>query len=200
MHKFNIKNIEKLDNLERRRTMPPEETLAKFKIEDDGDLLDVGCGIGYFTIPVAKFLKNNKVIGIDIMPQIIEIAKEKAEGVNNIEFKISEEYFFPVENNSMKYILISNVIHEVEDKARYLDEVKRILKEDGYFLIIDWDKKEMKMGPPIHERISKDEIIDLCIKIGFRLTETVDVSANQYGLKMQKASSPIVNAEIERAI
>lgn len=32
MHKFNIKNIEKLDNPERRRTMPPEETLLKFKI------------------------------------------------------------------------------------------------------------------------------------------------------------------------
>jgi len=186
MHKFNIKNIEKLDNPERRKTMPPEETLLKFKVEDDGILLDVGCGVGYFTIPAAKLLENNKVIGVDISPDMIDIAREKAEGINNIEFKTSGEYSFPAENNSMKYVLISNVIHEVEDKIKYFAEVKRVLKEDGCFLIIDWDKRKMKMGPPIHERISKDEMIDLCAEIGFALTEAVNVSENQYGLKMKK--------------
>ena len=80
MHKFNIKNIEKLDNPERRRTMPPEETLLKFKVQDNGALLDVGCGIGYFTVPASKLLKNNKVIGIDIVPEILDFAKEKAVG------------------------------------------------------------------------------------------------------------------------
>lgn len=184
MHKFNIKNIEKLDNPERRRTMPPEETLEKFNIKDDGILLDVGCGIGYFTIPAAKVIKNNKVIGIDIMPEILDYAKERAEGISNIEFKESKEYSFPVEDNSVKYVLISNVIHEVEDKIKYFNEVKRVLEKDGYFLIIDWDKKEMEMGPPVHERISKDEMIELCSEAGFKLIESVEASPNHYGLKL----------------
>lgn len=186
MHKFNIKNIQKLDNPERRRIMPPEETLLKFKIKDDGMLLDVGCGIGYFTIPAARLLKNNKVIGIDIMPEVIEIAREKAQGINNIEFKTSEEYSFLVESNSIKYVLISNVIHEVEDKVKYFAEVKRVLKEDGYFLIIDWDKREMEMGPPLHERVSKDEMIELCSRAGFRELGSIDASPNHYGLKLEK--------------
>jgi hypothetical protein len=42
------------------------------------------------------------------------------------------------------------------------------LKEDGCFLIIDWDKREMEMGPPVHERISKDEMIELYSKAGFK--------------------------------
>lgn len=86
----------------------------------------------------------------------------------------------------MKYVLISNVIHEVEDKIRYFNEVKRVLKGDGYFLIIDWDKREMEMGPPVHERISKDEMIELCSKAGFRTLESIDVSPSHYGLKLQK--------------
>lgn len=191
MHKFNIKSIEKLDNPERRRTMPPEEILKKFKIKDDGILLDAGCGIGYFTIPAAKLLISNKVIGIDIMPEIIEIAKEKAEGIKNIEFKTSEEYSFPVDKESIKYILLSNVIHEIEDRKRYFAEINRVLKEEGYLLIIEWNKKEMKMGPPINERISKVEMTDLCSKTGFELTETLDISASHYGLKMQKINSNI---------
>lgn len=50
MHKFDIKNLEKLDNPKRRQSMPPEEILKKFGIGEKGILLDVGCGIGYFSI------------------------------------------------------------------------------------------------------------------------------------------------------
>ena len=186
MHKFNIKNIEKLDNPERRRTMPPEETLLKFKVEDNGTLLDVGCGIGYFTVPASKLLKNNKIIGIDIVPEILDFAKEKAEGINNIEFKTSEEYLFPVQSDSVKYVLICNVIHEVEDVSKYFDEVNRVLKDDGYFLIIDWAKTKMDVGPPIQDRISVDEMMILCSSAGFKVIETIDVSPTQYGLRLEK--------------
>lgn len=185
MHKFNIKSIEKLDNPERRRTMPPEETLLKFKIEDNGTLLDVGCGIGYFTLPASKLLQNNKAIGIDISPEILEFAKEKAQGISNIEFITSEEYTFPIESDSIKYVLISNVIHEVFDKARYFKEVKRVLRNDGYFLIIDWEKRKMEMGPPIDERISIDEMIELCSAAGFKAIESISVSTNHYGLRLE---------------
>jgi len=102
MHKFDIRNIDKLDNPKRRKVLPPEETLIRFGVEDKGILLDVGCGIGYFTIPAAGMLKNHKTIGIDIMPEILEVAKEKAKGISNIEFKKSEEYIFPVEDKSVK--------------------------------------------------------------------------------------------------
>lgn len=186
MHKFNIKNIEKLDNPERRRTMPPEETLLKFKIEDNGALLDVGCGIGYFTVPASKLLKNNKVLGVDIVPEILDFAREKATGIDNIEFITSEEYTFPVEDESFKYVLISNVIHEVVDKTRYFNEVKRVLKDDGYFLIIDWDKRNMEMGPTYNDRISICEMMELCSKAGFRTVERLDISPNHYGLRLEK--------------
>ncbi|KOA21443.1 demethylrebeccamycin-D-glucose O-methyltransferase [Clostridium homopropionicum DSM 5847] len=186
MHKFNIKSIEKLDNPERRRIMPPEETLAKFNIKDDGTLLDIGCGIGYFTIPAVNLVKNHKVIGIDIVREILEVAEERAKGISNIEFRQSEEYSFPVENNSIKYSFICNVIHEIEDKEMYLNEIERVLLEGGYLLIIDWDKKEMPVGPPINDRISKNEMIELCNSTGLKFIGDIDVSSNNYGLILKK--------------
>lgn len=182
MHKFNIKNIEKLDNPERRRAMPPEETLEKLKIKDDGTLLDVGCGIGYFTIPAANLIRKNKIIGIDIVKEILEVAEDRLQGITNIEFRQCEEYSFPVENNSIKYVFACNVIHEVEDKKRYFDEINRVLQETGYLLIIEWNKKQMPVGPPINERISKDEMIELCNRVGLELIEGLDISVNNYGL------------------
>jgi ubiquinone/menaquinone biosynthesis C-methylase UbiE len=185
MHKFNIKNIEKLDNPQRRKSMPPEETLEKFKIGDSGTFLDVGCGLGYFTIPAAKILKNGKAVGIDIMPEILEVARERAEGINNIELKKSGEYDFPIENESIDYLFISNVIHEIDDKVTYFNEIKRVLKKSGYLCIIDWEKREMDMGPPVTERTSKEEIKDLCSSLDFSFVEEVNINSYHYGLRFQ---------------
>ena len=185
MHKFNIKNLEKLDNPKRRQTMPPEETLRKFNISDKGTLLDIGCGIGYFTIPATNILKQGKVIGLDIMSEMIDYAKDKATNIPNIEFRKSEEYSFPVDDASVDYVFISNVIHEIEDKPRYFKEITRVLKPKGFFCIIDWEKKETEMGPSINERISKEEMIQTCAKADFTLVEDIDINADHYGLKFQ---------------
>ena len=185
MHKFNIKNLEKLDNPKRRQLMPPEETLRKFNISDKGILLDIGCGIGYFTIPAANIVKQGKVIGLDIMSEIIEIAKDKATNIPNIEFRKSEEYSFPIIDASIDYVFISNVIHEIEDKPRYFKEIKRVLKIGGFLCIIDWEKKETEMGPSINERVSKEEMTDTCVATNFTQVEDININMDHYGLKFQ---------------
>lgn len=185
MHKFNIKNIEKLDSPKRRLSMPPEETLNKFNINKSGTLLDIGCGIGYFTIPAANILNQGKVIGLDIVPEIIDLAKERAMNISNIEFKICEEYSFPVEDGSIDYVFISNVIHEIENRPKYFKEIQRVLKPNGMLFIIDWEKKETKSGPPISDRISREEMIELCNLNNFKHIENIDINADHYGIKFQ---------------
>jgi len=187
MHKFDIKNLEKLDNPKRRQIMPPEETLRKFNISNKGTLLDIGCGIGYFTIPAAIILTQGKVIGLDIMSEIIDIAKEKATNISNIEFRKSDEYSFPIDSASIDYVFICNVIHEIEDKPRYFKEIKRVLKPKGFLCIIDWEKKEAKMGPSINERISKEQMIQICAETNFTSVENININAEHYGLKFYLA-------------
>jgi ubiquinone/menaquinone biosynthesis C-methylase UbiE len=188
MHKFNIKSLEKLDNPQRRQSMPPEETLKKFNINSEGILLDIGCGIGYFTIPAATILKQGKVIGLDIMSEIIDIAKEKAINIPNIEFRKSTEYSFPINNDSIDYVFISNVIHEIGDKFEYFKEIKRVLKTDGFLCIIDWEKKETVLGPPINDRVSKEEMIYLCAQANFIPVDDVTLNADHYGLKFRSVN------------
>jgi ubiquinone/menaquinone biosynthesis C-methylase UbiE len=185
MHKFDIKKLEKLDNPKRRESMPPEETLKKFKIGHKGTLLDIGCGIGYFTIPAAKIITNGNAVGVDIMTEILDIAREKAGDISNIEFKKSEEYSFPVEDNSIDYVFVCNVVHEIEDKVRFFTEIKRVLTNEGYIYIIDWDKREMKIGPPVNERVSKEEVRNLAESLDLVFLEEVNINTEHYGLKFK---------------
>jgi len=188
MHKFNIKKLDKLDNPQRRHSMPPEETLKKFNINNKGTLLDVGCGIGYFTIPAANILEHGKVIGLDIMSEMIEISRRKAINIPNIEFKKSEEYSFPINNDSIDYVFICNVIHEIVDKPKYFKEIQRVLKTDGFLCIIDWEKKETEMGPSVADRVSKEEMIDLLTLADFVAVEDLKINADQYGLKFSSVN------------
>ncbi len=55
-HKFNVKDMQKLDSPERRKILPPEETLIKIGLNKNQIFIDIGCGIGYFSIPASKLL------------------------------------------------------------------------------------------------------------------------------------------------
>ena len=186
MHKFDPKSIGKLDSPERRRELPPQETLERFGLRNIGGatFLDIGCGIGYFTIPAAQILTGGSVIGIDVCDEMLEHAWERSDELTNIDFRKSEEYSFPLEDTSVDFALMSNVLHEVEDKVKYLLEVKRVLKAEGELYIVEWDKREMEQGPPVEHRLSKDEVKSLCEKAGFNGFIEVEVSKKLYGVKV----------------
>lgn len=183
MHKFDVKKLDKLDNPLRRETMPPSRILKDFGIVSEGVLLDIGCGIGYFTIPAAELLKNGKAIGIDIMKEMIEHAEGRAVGIENLEFKKCEEYEFPIESQSIDNVFVCNVMHEIEDKVMYLQEIKRVLKPGGSLSIVDWEKKVTEQGPPVDERVSVEEISELFTSNNFVFDKAVDINVNHYGVK-----------------
>ena len=183
MHKFNFKELEKLDNPSRRETMPPLETLKKFNIKENGIFLDVGCGSGYFTVAAAKLLAKGSAIGIDVLDEMLEAAAEKSKGLENIEYKKCGEYIFPINANSVDYVFLCNVLHEIVDKEKYLKEAIRVLKPEGSLCIIEWDKKPMEMGPPVEERIGVEELTSLVSSIGLVTFERIVINDSHYGLR-----------------
>ena len=74
---------------------------------------------------------------------------------------------------------------KLKDKLRYFTEIKRVLKTDGLLCIIDWEKKETKMGPSITDRISKEEMIKICVDADFTHIEDININVDHYGLNFQ---------------
>ncbi len=158
---FDPKNKDKLDTPERRKILPPGEILLKSGLKHGDFIADIGCGTGYFSLPAASIVGNNgKVYACDISSEMLEhlkasIEKELLSIIKLIQVMPS---CLPLSNSSVDFVLISNVLHEVEKKEIFLAELRRILKSRGKLILIEWLDKEMEQGPPLHERLSASTI------------------------------------------
>jgi len=184
-HKFDPININKLDNEWRRQNLPPCSTLEKLGLISTDIAADIGCGIGYFTIPAAGIVSSeNKVFALDTSDKMLDEVKKRmsAEDISNISIIKTSEYDLKLPDESVTFALIINVLHEIEDKVQFIAEVKRILKPEGKIAIIEWEKAKMEMGPPIEHRIGKEETGAILKSLGIKVSDTIKLTDIFYGL------------------
>lgn len=173
VNKFDINNKNKLDNPKRRESLPPYEILKTLGLQEGDIFADIGCGIGYFSIPAADIVGLKGIVyAMDIELEMIEETEKRAEGngMANIRPIVTDEYDLKVGDSTVSFAFACLVLHEVEDRVRFISEIKRILKDDGRIVIVEWIKKESDWGPPTDQRMENGEIQELLIKCGF--TET----------------------------
>ena len=71
--------------------------------------------------------------------------------------------------------LISNVLHEVDEKDAFLTSVRKALKPAGRLAIIEWQKKETPHGPPVCDRLGADRIKAMLENNGFAAPSAADL-------------------------
>ncbi|MBI4301772.1 MAG: 1-(5-phosphoribosyl)-5-[(5-phosphoribosylamino)methylideneamino]imidazole-4-carboxamide isomerase, partial [Chloroflexi bacterium] len=64
-HRFNVQNMGILEHPERKRELDPERVLDLLPLEPNQKIADIGCGPGYFTIPLSRRLGRGRVYALD---------------------------------------------------------------------------------------------------------------------------------------
>ena len=188
-HKFDAKNKHKLDNEQRRKMLPPEQTLINLNLEEGDIMADIGCGIGYFTIPASKIVGDNgKIFAMDISSEMLQdvVVKVKESNITNVEITLTEENDLKLEDDKVTFAFISTVLHEANEKENFLNEIKRIISPKGKIAIVEWEKINSEFGPPIDHRLDKMDLIKVLDTVGFSNISTIDISENFYGLIAEK--------------
>jgi len=188
-HKFDAKNKHKLDNEKRRELLPPDETLIKLGLHEGDVMADIGCGIGYFTIPASKIAGDSgNIFALDISPEMLQDVgiKIKNNNISNIEIILTEENDLKLEDNKITFAFISTVLHEAHEKENFLNEIKRIISPKGRIAIVEWQKINSDFGPPIDHRLDKMDLIKVLDTVGFSNISTIDIGENFYGLIAKK--------------
>lgn len=173
----------RLEDPVRVKELNPVETLKRVGLQEDDVLCDIGAGSGIFSLAAAGITKN-KIYALDIDEEMLAIIRGKMEiaGVNNIEpVKVADAHW-GIPDQTVDMALMVTVLHEIDPKTDYLKEVKRILKRNGKFVAIEFHKRETPMGPPVKNRLGKDEITGMLANLGFHVRDEFDMGANLYCL------------------
>jgi ubiquinone/menaquinone biosynthesis C-methylase UbiE len=106
-----------------------------------GDVaLDVGCGMGYFSLPMAELVgPQGKVIAADLQEQMLAGLRRRAQRTNYSE-RIHPLLCSPDRiglTEPLDFALAFWMVHEVQDQEAFLKEIHAALKEDGKFLIVE---------------------------------------------------------------
>lgn len=169
-HKFDPKNIEKLDDPERARWQSVEAFLEILQPQPGMTCADVGCGSGYFTLPIAERIgPDGKVYAIDLLPEMLEELERRVQsrGLKNVITVRSSEREIPLPEACVDAACLVNNFHELEMPVEFLQEIRRILKQNGQLFLIDWKPIETPMGPPLNVRVSLEMLFDALQAAGF---------------------------------
>jgi ubiquinone/menaquinone biosynthesis C-methylase UbiE len=158
------------DNPLRRIFHDPERLLRPY-VKAGMTAVDIGCGMGYFTVGLARLTgPEGKVIAVDLQRQMLDALgrRSRRAGVADriILHRCSKESL-GVED-SADFALAFWMAHEVPDKSRFFGEILAFLKPGGRLLLVE---------PKIHvTRGSVERTVAVCRETGFHVLEEPRVS------------------------
>ena len=158
------------DNALRRLVQDPDRIVSRYVKEGDV-VLDVGPGIGYFTIPMARLVgQRGLVIAADIQEPMLRGIQKRALRVglqNRIKLHLAGRDALGV-TEPVDFILAFWMAHEVPDPNRFFAQLYAVLKEGGRFLLVE---------PKLHvSRTQFNGAIETAQRAGFKLLDQPDVS------------------------
>ena len=112
--------------------------LKQLKIKPNSKVLDLCCGTGDLGAIVKDIMPSCDVVGVDFSHQMLEIARKKHPNITFWEADVTDLKF---EKNSFDYIIMGFGLRNIPQKNKVLEQIYKILKTNGYFLHVDFGKK-----------------------------------------------------------
>jgi ubiquinone/menaquinone biosynthesis C-methylase UbiE len=121
-----------------------QQLLDRVPVKPGMKVVDYGCGIGSYSIPLAEMVgPEGRIFAVDIQPLAIEAVEKKASkrGLTNVEAILVDSYDTGIEESSIDLVLIIDTIHRIEDCDAMFQEMHRILRQDATLFL---DKGHME--------------------------------------------------------
>lgn len=113
-------------------------TMKQMKVKKGSKALDVCCGTGDWTIQMANAVgPGGHVTGLDFSENMLEVAKTKVKGYDNIELIHGNAMDMPFGDNQFDYVTIGFGLRNLPDFEKGLAEIYRVLKPGGMIVILE---------------------------------------------------------------
>jgi len=181
--------IKALEDPSRDEWQKPDLVVDSLGLKLGDEVADLGAGSGYFTIRLAREVgATGKVYAVDLDPKLLEFIERRAkeEQLDNIQTILADPNDPKLGSNSVDLIFICDVLHHINDRARYYPLLSRALRPSGRLVNIDFHKRKLPVGPPEEMKIDRKEMIKEVEPAGFNLVKEFDFLKYQYFLVFER--------------
>ena len=125
-----------VENLKRYLEKRGKKIFKEVAVDKSERILDIGCGQGLLTGYLYE-KTNAHIVGLDLSEKSVETA-----GKNNpdCEFRVGKVEDMPFEDNSFNIVIGNAILHHLEDPYEIIPQVKRVLKENGFFIAVEMNR------------------------------------------------------------
>jgi len=169
----------------------PKAVVLSLGIQPNMVSLDLCCGDGYFTAPLAQ--SSLRTYGLELDEELLEKAQKEAKGQNirnckwiqgdamNIAASLPEK---------VDFVLLANTFHGVPHKETLGKRIYSILKPKGQLVIVNWHKRKQDettvlsrpRGPKTEMRMTPLEAEDILVPLGFTLHKIMELPLYHYAI------------------
>ena len=177
--------IAALEDPKRDAWQKPREVIDALDLRPGERIADIGAGSGYFALRFAHHVgADGRVFAIDVSQEMLAHLERQAKtaGVTNVEAKRVPPDDPQLADGSIDRAFFCDVWHHVADQEDYLDKLKRALRPAGQLVMIDFQKRELPVGPPVSMKIAREDLIAQLERHGFRLAREHTFLPYQYFL------------------
>ena len=172
----------------------PINNLKAFRLKESDIVADLGAGTGFYSVAAGHILSKGKVYAVEIVKDFLDLIKSKTKEahLNNVEIilgNIEKPGGTKIGDSVVDAVIASNILFQVENRDVFIEETKRILKQKGRVLLIDWipESKGETSVVKIKGTMPKDKAQEMFEKKGFTLEREINAGAHHYGIILVKS-------------
>ena len=171
--------------------LSPAQIVAKLPLQAGQVVADLGCGSGAYLGALSNAVgSQGKVYAFDIQKDILERLEREAEKFSyiNIEFAVADvEDKTYLEKKSCDAVILSNILFQVENPLAVIREAQRVLKPNGFLLIVDWKKNPLeesgiRFGPKDRHLLGEEKVLAMLVKHDFSIKKHLPAGEFHYAL------------------
>ena len=116
---------------------PPRRVIRQMDLSPDHQVLEVGCGPGWFSKALAAAVPQGHLTICDLQLGMLEIASVRLNNFGNFTVVQSDACSMPFGDDQFDAILLSSVLGELPDKSSCLKECARVLSPSGKVTVVE---------------------------------------------------------------
>ena len=173
MHRFNPARRDVLVSEERYRALPPDRILDLLPLQPTMVVADIGCGPGFFTLPLAARLARGRVHAVDVEPVMLDAVRDRAAtaGRANITTHLATADAVPLPAGSLDgaFMALTFLFIPATERAAYLARLRALVRPAGWLAILEWERRQNPGGgPPLAARVPPEETDRALAAAGWR--------------------------------